>query len=85
MLIHLSQAIEPSAFNSLSLSSLPRQGASLSSETKWIPIVFQSLVLSKIPSRGRGRLAATMLGSVSEKAAHKCNCSVLIVKRPLHR
>ncbi|TMI60575.1 hypothetical protein E6H12_10045 [Candidatus Bathyarchaeota archaeon] len=46
---------------------------------------FQPLVLSKIPSRGRGRLAATMLGSVSEKAAHKCNCSVLIVKRPLHR
>lgn len=31
-------------------------------------------------TRGRGRITATLLGSVAEKVAHKCKRSVLIVK-----
>lgn len=34
-----------------------------------------------VGSRGRSKLTAALLGSVSGKIAHNCKCSVLIVKR----
>ncbi len=34
-------------------------------------------------SRGRGKLASALLGSVSEQVVHKSRCSVLIVKCPV--